>query len=96
METKQEEKEIERRKESERKIDLKVNKEKREETIKDLKVNKEKGDEAKGKESFYAKKTMRSILLFILKRLFVLLYKETILNVNDLDSSSPSILSSLL
>ena len=30
------------------------------------------------------------------KPMFVLLYKETLLNINDLDSSLPSVVSSLL
>ena len=43
-------------------------------------------------------KTMRLKLIFILASLyiFILLYKETVLNINDLDSSLPSIVSSLL
>ena len=101
-EEKQEEKESERRKESEkrkeseRKKDLKVNNKKGEKTKKDQEVNDEQEGETKRKESFYTKDSELKSVFYSKKPMFVLLYKETLLETNDLDSSLPSIVSSLL
>ena len=101
-EEKQEEKEIDRRKEgekrkeSERKRDLKVNNEVGKKTKKDQEVTDEKGGETKGKESFYTKDSKLKNPFYSNKPMFVLLYKETFLNINDLDSYLPSVVSSLL
>ena len=56
----------------------------------------EKGGETNGKESFYTKDSELKSAFYSNKSMFVLLYKETFLNINDLDSSSPSVVSSLL
>ena len=56
-------------------------------TNKDLKVNKEKGEEKKRKESFYAKNSEIKSDCYTNRTIFVLLYKEALLNINDLDSS---------
>ena len=66
-------KKIEKEKESERKNDWNVNKEKREET--------------KRKESFYAKKSEMRSVFYTNKPMFVVLYKEALLNNNKLDST---------
>ena len=73
-----------------------MNKEKEKETKNDLKVNNGKGKETRRKERFYTKKSEIKNDFYTNKPLFVLLYKETILNFNDLDSSLPSVVSSLL
>ena len=52
---------------------------------KDLKVNKEKVEEMKRKENFYAKNSEIKIAFYTNKSMLVLLYKETLLNINDLD-----------
>ena len=57
----------------------------------DMKVNKE-----KRKESFYAKKSEIKSIFHTNKLMFMLLYKETLLNINDLDSTLLSVVSSLL
>ena len=101
-EEKQEEKESERRKESEkrketeRKKDLKVNNEKGEKTKRDQEVNDEQEGETTRKESFYTKDSELKSVFYSKKPMFVLLYKETLLETNDHDSSLPSIISSLL
>ena len=95
-EEKQEEKESERRKESERKKDLKVNNEKGEKTKRDQEVNDEQEGETTRKESFYTKDSELKSVFYSKKPMFVLLYKETLLETNDHDSSLPSIVSSLL
>ena len=59
-------------------------------------MNKEKGEETKRKESFYAKKSEIKSCFHTNKPMFVLLYKETLLNINGLDSFLPSVVSSLL
>ena len=53
-------------------------------------------EETKRKESFYTKKSEIKSVFYSNKPLFVLLYKEMLLNINDLDSSLPSVVSSLL
>ena len=89
---------------------MKVNKGKREETKRkeslyaknseiksDFHTNKPMfGDETKRKQSFYVKKSEIESVFHTNKPMFVLLYKETLLNINDLDSSLPSFVSSLL
>ena len=59
-------------------------------------MNKEKGEETKRKESFYEKKSEIKSVFNTNKPMFVLWYKEMLLNINDLDSSLPSVVSSLL
>ena len=59
-------------------------------------MNKEKEEQRKRKESFYTKKSEIKSVFYSNKPMFVLLYKETLLNINDLDSSLPSVVSSLL
>ena len=59
-------------------------------------MNKEKGEETKIKERFYAKKSEIRSVFYTNKPMFVLVYKETLLNINDLGSSLPSIVSSSL
>ena len=54
------------------------------------------GDETKRKENLNAKKSKVNSVFHTNKPMFVLLYKETLLNINDLDSSLPTIVSSLL
>ena len=61
-----------------------------------MKVSKEKREETKRKESFYAKKSEIKSAFHTNKPMFVLLYKETLLNINDLDSYLPRVVSSLL
>ena len=95
-EEKQEEKESERRKESERKKDLKVNNEKGEKTKRDQEVNDEQEGETTRKESFYTKDSELKSVFYSKKPMFVLLYKETLLETNNHDSSLPRIVSSLL
>ena len=73
-----------------------MNNEKEEATKKDQEVNKEKEEETKRKESFYTKKSEIKSAFYSNKPMFVLLYKETLLNINDLDSSFLSVISSLL
>ena len=90
-------KENEKRKESERKRDLKVNNEEGKKTKKkDQEVTDEKKGETKGKESFYTKDSELKNAFYSNKPMFVVLYKETFFNINDLDSSLPSVVSSLL
>ena len=48
------------------------------------------------KNKLYAKASEVKRALLLNKPMFVLLYKETLLNINDLDSSLPSVVSSLL
>ena len=83
-------------KESERKKDLKVNNKKGGKTKKDQEVNDEQEGETKRKESFYTKDSELKSVFYSKKPMFVLLYKETLLEINNLDSSLPSIVSSLL
>ena len=59
-------------------------------------MNDEQEGETKRKESFYAKDSELKSVFYSKKPMFVLLYKETLLEINDLDSSLPSIVSSLL
>ena len=59
-------------------------------------MNKEKEEETKRKESLYEKKKRDQECFHTNKTMFVLLYKETLLNINDLDSSLHSVVSSLL
>ena len=59
-------------------------------------VNYEKGGETKRKESFFIKDSELKSASYSNKPLFVLLYKETFLNINVLDSSLPSVVFSLL
>ena len=73
-----------------------MNNKKGEKTKKDQEVNDEQEGETKRKESFYAKDSELKSVFYSKKPMFVLLYKETLLEINDLDSSLPSIVSSLL
>ena len=73
-----------------------MRKEKKSERKKDWKVNKEKGEETKRKENFYVKKSEIKSVFYTNKPMFVLLYKEALLNINKLDSTLPSVFSSLL
>ena len=73
-----------------------MNNEKGEVTKKYQEVDEEKKGETKRKESFYTKNSEIKTAFYSNKPMFVLLYKETLLNINDLDSSLPSIVSSLL
>ena len=50
----------------------------------------------KKKESFNTKDSELKSAFYSNKPMFVLLYKETLLNISDLDSSFPSVVSSLL
>ena len=50
-------------------------------------MNKDKGEETKRKESFYAKKSEIKSAFYTNKPMLVLLYKETLLNINELDST---------
>ena len=50
----------------------------------------------KEKKADYAKDSELKSVFYSKKPMFVLLYKETLLEINDLDSSLPSIVSSLL
>ena len=59
-------------------------------------MNVEQEGETKRKESFYTKDSELKIVFYSKKPMFVNLYKETLLETNDLDSSFPSIVSSLL
>ena len=59
-------------------------------------MNKEKREETKRKESFYAKKSEIKIVFYTNKPMFVLLYKEMLLIINNLDSSLTIVVSSLL
>ena len=59
-------------------------------------MNKEKEDETKRKENFHAKKSEIKSAFHTNKPMFVLLYKETLLNINDLDFFLPSVVSSSL
>ena len=59
-------------------------------------MNYEKGGETKRKESFFIKDSELKSAFYSNKPMFVLLYNETLLNNNDLDSSLSSVLSSLL
>ena len=63
---------------------------------KDQEVNYEKGRETKRKESFFIKDSELKSAFYSNKPMFVLLYKETLLNNNGLDSSLSSVVSSLL
>ena len=87
-EAKQERKETERRLESEKR--------KESERKNDMKVRKEKREEIERKGNFYAKKSEIKSAFHTNKPMFVLLYKETFLNISDLDSSLPSVVSFLL
>ena len=80
--TRKEEKENERRKESVSKTEKKV--------------SKEKGEETKRKESFYAKPSEIKRAFYSERSMYILLYKEALLNTNELDPSLPSVVSSLL
>ena len=59
-------------------------------------MNDEKGGETKRKESLYTKDSELKTTFYSNKPMYVLLYKETLLNINDLDYSLPSVVSSLL
>ena len=59
-------------------------------------MNDEQEEETKRKESFYTKDSELKSVFYSKKPMFVLLYNETLLKINDLDSSLPSIVSSLL
>ena len=59
-------------------------------------MNKEEGDKTKRKESFYAKHSEIKSAFYTTKPIFVFLYKETLLNINHLDSSLPSVVFSSL
>ena len=59
-------------------------------------MNYEKGGETKRKESFFTKDSELKSAFYSNKPMFVLLYKEMLLNNNDLDSSLSSVVSSLL
>ena len=63
---------------------------------KNQEVNDEKRGKTKRKESFYTKYSELKSVFYSNKPMFVLLYKETLLNINNLDSSLPSVVSSLL
>ena len=63
---------------------------------KDQTMDKEKGEENKKKESFYAKRSEIKSVFYSNKPMFVPLYKEALFNLNDLDSSLPSVVSSML
>ena len=73
-----------------------MNNEKGKKTKKDQEVTDEKGWETKGKESFYTKDSELMSAFYSNKPMIVLLYKEMFLNINDLDSSLPNVVSSLL
>ena len=73
-----------------------MNKKKGEKTKTDQEVNDEQERETKRKESFYTKDSELKSAFYSKKPMFVLLYKETLFETNDLDSSFPSIVSSLL
>ena len=73
-----------------------MNSEKKETTKIHQEVNKEKGEKTKRKESFYAKMSEIKSVFYTNKPMFVLLYKEALLNINELDSTLPSVFSSLL
>ena len=60
-----------------------------------LKLNKDKEEKTKRKENFYEKKSEVKSVFYTNKPMFVLLYKETLLKINDLDSSLPGVVSSL-
>ena len=59
-------------------------------------MNDEQEGETKRKESFYTKDSKLKSVFYSKKLMFVLLYKETLLNISDRDSSLPTIVSSLL
>ena len=59
-------------------------------------MNKEKGEETKRKESFYTKKSEIKSVFYSNKPMLILMYKETLLNIKNLDSSLPSVVSSSL
>ena len=59
-------------------------------------MNDEQEGETTRKESFYTKDSELKSVFYSKKPMFVLLYKETLLETNDHDSSLPSIVSSLL
>ena len=59
-------------------------------------MDKEKGEENKKKESFYAKRSEIKSAFYSNKPMFVLLYKVVLFNLNDLDSSLPSVISFVL
>ena len=59
-------------------------------------MNKEKGDETKRKESFYAKKSEIKSVFYTNKSMFAFFYKDALLNINEFDSTLPSVFSSLL
>ena len=73
-----------------------MNNEEGKKTKKDQEVIDEKGGETKGKESFYTKDSELKSDFYSNKPMFVLLYKEMFLNINDLGSSLPSVDSFLL
>ena len=59
-------------------------------------MNNKQERETKRKESFYTKDSELNSAFYSKKPMFVLLYKQTLLETNDLDSLLPSIVSSLL
>ena len=59
-------------------------------------MNYEKGGETKRKESFFIKDSKLKSAFYSNTPMFVLLYKEMLLNNNDLDSSLPNVVSCLL
>ena len=63
---------------------------------KDQEVNYEKGGKTKRKEIFFIKDSELKSSFYSNKPMFVLLYKQTLLNNSDLDSSLSSVVSSLL
>ena len=60
-------------------------------------MNKEKGwEKKKEKKAFIQKKSEIKSTFYANKPMFVLLYKQTLLKISDLDSSLPIVVSSLL
>ena len=59
-------------------------------------MNKEKGNETKRKESFYAKKSEIKSAFYTNKPMLILLYKETLLDIKELDFTLLSVFSSML
>ncbi|MCR2848188.1 hypothetical protein [Heyndrickxia coagulans] len=56
----------------------------------------EKEERHNKKESFYAKRSEVKSALYSNKPIFVLLYKEALFNLNDLNPSLPDVVSSVL
>ena len=82
-----------------KRVKKRVNKkkcEKESERKKEQEVNYEKGGETKRKESFFIKDSELKSAFYFNKPMFVRLYKETLFNNNDLNSSLSSVVSSLL